>query len=161
MLYWWLGRRTWWIKGGRLYSVHGCNTLISRKNFSKINKTVVSSAKVISIFDVFTIPLMYNINQSGPNIELWGRLYIILSLLDLQLLRFKQTRFVSTRLDITRSPVSVFARCLFLLAVCFLSLAGAASGVVSLSAYMVYDGCLLLSVTKNVPKFQFYRTSLF
>ena len=27
MLYWWLGRRTWWIKGGRLYSIHGCNTL--------------------------------------------------------------------------------------------------------------------------------------
>ena len=64
------------------------------------------------------------------------------------ILRFKQTCFVSTRLDITRSPVSVFARCLFLLAVCFLSLAGAASGVVNLSAYMVYDGCLLLSVTK-------------
>ena len=21
MLYWWLGRRTWWIKGGRLYSM--------------------------------------------------------------------------------------------------------------------------------------------
>ena len=38
------------------------------------------------------------------------------------LIRFKQTRFVSTRLDITRSPVSVFARCLFLLAVCFSSL---------------------------------------
>ena len=38
------------------------------------------------------------------------------------LIRFKQTRFVSTRLDITRSPVSVFARCLILLAVCFSSL---------------------------------------
>ena len=38
------------------------------------------------------------------------------------LIRFKQTCFVSTRLDITRSPLSVFARCLFLLAVCFSSL---------------------------------------
>ena len=38
------------------------------------------------------------------------------------LVRFKQTCFVSTRLDITWSPVSDFARCLFLLAVCFSSL---------------------------------------
>ena len=37
----------------------------------------------------------------------------------LRIIRFKQTRFVSTRLDITRSPLSVFARCLILLAVCF------------------------------------------
>ena len=42
-----------------------------------------------------------------------------------ELIRFKQTCFVSTRLDIAGSPLSIFARCLFL------SLEGPASGVVS------------------------------
>ena len=79
----------------------------------------------------------------------------------LLVIRFKQTCFVSTRLDITGSPLSVFAHCLFLLAVCFCSLSvfcrlRALRPVSSvLSAYMVYDGCLLLSGTKTSQNFSF------
>ena len=43
------------------------------------HKMVVSSAKSInwSIFDVFTISLMYSLNKSGPKIEPWGTPHII------------------------------------------------------------------------------------
>ena len=57
MLYWWLGRRTWWIKGGRLYSIHGCNTLLelawlfsSMKKKWKKSKCVHYSCKQNIIF---------------------------------------------------------------------------------------------------------------
>ena len=36
MLYWWLGRHTWWIKGGRLYSIHGLNTLVQIRTWGAL-----------------------------------------------------------------------------------------------------------------------------
>ena len=52
MLYWWLGRRTWWIKGGRLYSIHGCNTSFRTSRVSTWTSSYFENGRYVTL-DLF------------------------------------------------------------------------------------------------------------